>query len=196
MTVAAVAERARVSRATAYRYLVNNDAVTLWAAMPMVNDVAASADTGAGLESSFPKNASPADRAELLVRQRGRWAFEHERELRAILSACLAPDSQVLRKSVLNRGQWIEESLLRHLPDHVSEQERRRLAQALAPLFGSDLVVWARDAADLATDEALDLIAWMARSLVEATLAHPNKGTKPPRSLTPTGGTDLSDRSS
>ncbi|MGH9918517.1 MAG: helix-turn-helix domain-containing protein [Nitrososphaerales archaeon] len=179
MTVTAVAERAGVSRATAYRYLVNNDAVTLWATMPIVNDVAASADTGAGLEAAFPEKASPADRAELLVRQRGGWAFDHERELRAILSACLVPDSQMLRKGVLSRGQWIEESLLRHLPDHVNEKERLRLALALTPLFGSDLVVWARDAADLPTDEALDLIAWMARSLVEATIARAKRGTKP-----------------
>ena len=35
MTVAAVAERAGVSRATAYRYFVSNDAVTVWATRPM-----------------------------------------------------------------------------------------------------------------------------------------------------------------
>jgi Helix-turn-helix domain of resolvase len=35
MTVAAVAERAGVSRATAYRYFVSNDAVTVWATRPV-----------------------------------------------------------------------------------------------------------------------------------------------------------------
>lgn len=52
-------------------------------------------------------------------------------------------------------------------------------ALALTPLFGSDLVVWARDVAALAPEEALDLIAWMARSLVEATLVHAKSRTTP-----------------
>jgi AcrR family transcriptional regulator len=171
MTVAAVAERAGVSRATAYRYLVNNDAVTVWATLPILNDVATSSLGNADTEDPENDDAIPADRAERLVRARGQWAFDHERELRAILAACLAPDSQVLRKNSLSRGQWIEESLLCHLPDYVGELARKRLALSLTPLFGSDLVTWTQDAADLSQDEALDVIAWMARSLVDTTLA-------------------------
>lgn len=71
----------------------------------------------------------------------------------------------------MRRAEWIEASLLRHLPDNVSDDQRRRLAIALTPLFGSDMVVWTADAAELAEDQALELIAWIARPLVEATLA-------------------------
>lgn len=175
MTVAAVAERGGVSRATAYRYFVNNDAVTLWAAMPILTDVATSDDaTGANDPVQAPARLSPAARAEHLVLRRGEWAFEHVQELRAVLATSLSPDSQVkgaFRQGKLRRSQWIEDSLLRYLPDYVTNEQRRRLAAALIPLFGSDMVVWTADAAELSRQEALDVIAWTARSLVETTLA-------------------------
>lgn len=175
MTVTAVAERAGVSRATAYRYFLNNDAVTLWAAMPILTDVATSGDTTAANDSVHPPaRLSPAARAEHLVRRRGEWAFEHVQELRAVLATSLTPDNQAkgaFRQGKLRRGQWIEDSLLRYLPDYVPDEQRRRLSSALIPLFGSDMVVWTADAAELTRDEALDVIAWTARSLVETTLA-------------------------
>jgi AcrR family transcriptional regulator len=75
MTVAAVAERAGVSRATAYRYFVSNDAVTVWATRPM------SAEPGASEMPATPEPepAALGDRAARLVRDQGVWAFEHER---------------------------------------------------------------------------------------------------------------------
>lgn len=173
MTVAAVAERAGVSRATAYRYFVNNDAVTLWAAMPILTD-AATSDGATNDPVQTPARLSPAARAEHLVRHRGEWAFDHVQELRAVLATSLAPDSQAkgaFRQGKLRRSQWIEDSLLRYLPDYVTTEQRHRLAAALIPLFGSDMVVWTADAAELTRKQALDVIAWTARSLVETTLA-------------------------
>ena len=52
----------------------------------------------------------------------------------------------------------------------VTAEHRARLAAALTPLFGSDAVVWARDTAELDQEQALDLMAWIARTLVEATI--------------------------
>lgn len=194
MSVAAVAERAGVSRATAYRYFLNNDAVTLWAAMPILTDVATSDDaTGANDPVQAPARLSPAARAEQLVRRRGEWAFEHVQELRAVLATSLAPDSQAkgaFRQGKLRRSQWIEDSLLRYLPDYVPNEQRRRLISALIPLFGSDMVVWTADAAELTRDEALDVIAWTARSLVETTLAEAratNRRDRRPESATAPG---------
>jgi AcrR family transcriptional regulator len=170
MTVAAVAERAGVSRATAYRYFVSNDAVTVWATRPMsaeprVPDVRAAAE---------PEELG--DRAARLVRDQGVWAFEHERELRALLALSLAPDAGergLSRRGKMSRSQWIEEGLLNHLPESVTEQHRARLAAALTPLFGSDAVVWTQDAAELDQEQSLDVMAWIARTLVEATLRAP-----------------------
>ena len=170
MTVAAVAERAGVSRATAYRYFVSNDAVTVWATRPM------SAEPGAGAIPSTPEPEALGDRAARLVRDQGVWAFEHERELRALLALSLAPDAEqrgVSRRGKMRRSQWIEDGLLNHLPDNITAESRARLAAALTPLFGSDAVVWTQDAAELNQEQALDLMAWIARTLVEATIRNP-----------------------
>jgi len=170
MTVAAVAERAGVSRATAYRYFVSNDAVTVWATRPMT------AGPGGPETPTTSEPEAPGDRAARLVRDHGVWAFEHERELRALLALSLAPDAEqrgMSRRGRMRRAQWIEDGLLKHLPDNITAEDRTRLTAALTPLFGSDVVVWTHDAAELDQEQSLDLIAWIARTLVEATLRDP-----------------------
>lgn len=170
MTVAAVAERAGVSRATAYRYFVSNDAVTVWATRP------ASIQADAPQVPTDTEAQTPGERAARLVRDQGIWAFEHERELRAILALSLAPDAEergLSRRGKMRRSQWIEDGLLKYLPASVTEQQRTRLAAALTPLFGSDAVVWTREAAELDQQQALDIMAWIARTLVEATIRDP-----------------------
>jgi AcrR family transcriptional regulator len=170
MTVAAVAERAGVSRATAYRYFVSNDAVTVWATRPM------SAEPRAAEIPPAPEPEELGDRAARLVRDQGVWAFEHERELRALLALSLAPDAEergLSRRGKMRRSQWIEDGLLTQLPDGITPAHRARLAAALTPLFGSDAVVWTQDAAELDQEQALDVMAWIARTLVEATIRDP-----------------------
>jgi hypothetical protein len=123
--------------------------------------------------AATPEPEALGDCAAQLVRDRGVWAFEHERELRALLALSLAPDAEsrgVSRRGKMRRGQWIEGGLLEQLPDSVTAEHRARLAAALTPLFGSDAVVWTQDAAELDQEQSLDVLAWMARTLVEATL--------------------------
>ena len=60
-----------------------------------------------------------------------------------------------------------------HLPDNITAEHRVRLAAALTPLFGSDAVVWTRDAAELDQEQALNLMAWIARTIVEAAIHDP-----------------------
>jgi hypothetical protein len=45
--------------------------------------------------------------------------------------------------------------------------------RALTPLFGCDAVVWTQDAAELDQQQSLDLMAWIARTLVDATIRDP-----------------------
>jgi hypothetical protein len=141
-----------------------------------------SAEPGAAEMPVTPEPEQPeqpeelGDRAARLVRDQGVWAFEHERELRALLALSLAPDAEergVSRRGKMRRSQWIEDGLLDHLPDNVAPEHRTRLAAALTPLFGSDAVVWTQDAAELDQEQALDLMAWIARTLVEATIRDP-----------------------
>lgn len=164
MTIAAVARRAGVSRATAYRYFINNDAVLLWATRPIVEELRLGDPPEEAEHQDLPS------RAAALVRRAGEWAFDHERELRAVLAVSLQPASANSRQGRMNRDQWIE-TLLADLPEHVSATARGRLAAALTALFGADAILWTRDAAQLPVPEALDTLAWMAHALVTATLS-------------------------
>ena len=168
MTVEAVAARAGVSRATAYRHLLNNDAVLLWATRPDEEMLAPPVPTSGGDES-----ADLADRAEALIRSTAQWAFEHERELRAVLAVSLGEQSAqrgLSRRGRMQRDRWID-GLLSGLPADVAPAPRSRLRAALMPLFGADAVVWTRDVADLSVPEAIDVLVWMARTLVTAVVA-------------------------
>lgn len=171
MTVAAVAERAHVSRATAYRYFNNNEGVLLAATVPP--------DQPRGLTAEdipLPaenENVPVADLAAKLVRDTALWAFEHEAELRAVLALTLAPDSKqhgITRKGITHRASWVQD-LLNALPASVPKSARERLAASLMPLFGADAVVWTTDVAELEHEQAVEVLCWMAQTLTTATIA-------------------------
>jgi len=171
LTVQAAADLAGVSRATAYRYFPSNDAVLMHATMPLLEDASQRLrppDPGTSDDMS-PQDLP--DQASALVRTMGRWAFDHENELRTLLRLSLAPEraTHMPRRGNTNRERWIA-ALLESLPAHVSQAARDRLAVALVPLFGADAVVWSTDIAQLDRDAALDVMAWMAATLVQATL--------------------------
>ena len=169
LTVPAAAELAGVSRATAYRYFPNNDAVVLHATMSLADNPLDDA------EWASPAATSPNDLGDLaadLVRATAAWAFDHETELRTMLRLSLEPERAEVRprRGLTNRGRWIG-ALLDGLPDDVPPGARDRLAAALMPLFGSDAIVWTTDMANLPRDEAIELLVWMARVLIAATIA-------------------------
>lgn len=169
LTVPAVAELAGVSRATAYRYLPNNDSVVLHATMTLADDPLDDTDlVPSAATSQHELDARSAD----LVRAKANWAFEHETELRTMLRLSLEAERDQVkpRRGLTNRGHWIA-ALLEDLPSDVPQHARDRLANALVPLFGSDAIVWTTDMADLPREQAIDLLAWMAQVLVKATLA-------------------------
>jgi AcrR family transcriptional regulator len=165
MTVQAVAERAGVSRATAYRHFGSNDAVALNATLPAPGDPYNDPDWA----YTRPRAGDgPADRIAAVVRGMAEWAFEHERELRTILALSLQPDAVergFARTGKTNRAHWID-AALEELPPTVSRADRRRLHAALLPLFGADAVVWTTDIAALERKQAIDQLAWTARTLV------------------------------
>ena len=171
LTVQAAADRAGVSRATAYRYFPNHDAVLVHATMPLVDS--------ASLQPP-PPNLSPPDnetpqglpgQAATLVRTMGQWAFHHEHELRTFMRLSLEPQraDSINRRASTNRDSWIA-TLLEGLPAHVPKEARDRLSVALTPLFGADAVIWTTDIAQVDHETALDVMAWMAAALVQATL--------------------------
>jgi len=167
LTVPAAAKLAGVSRATAYRYFPNNDAVVLHASMSLADDPLTD------LDWAPPTATSPSElgaRAAELVRVTAGWAFDHETELRTMLRLSLGPEWQNVlpRRGLTNRGRWIA-ALLDGLPSEVQPAARERLAVALIPLFGSDAVVWTTDMAHLTRDQAVEVLVWMAQALIAAT---------------------------
>ena len=168
LTVPAAAERAGVSRATAYRYFPNNDSVVLHATMSLTDNPLDDADWASSAVASPDELGA---RAADLVRATATWAFDHETELRTMLRLSLTPEREEVkpRRGLTNRGRWIG-ALLEGLPGDVPPAARERLAAALIPLFGSDAVVWTTDMAELPRDEAIELLAWMARVLIAATV--------------------------
>lgn len=173
LTVQALADQTGVSRATVYRYFPSNTSVALNATMPLT-DNPLNDPSWSYQNKDFQKlsKLDVAERAGALVRVMGEWAFDHERELRTVLALSLNPDSVrkgLTRKDRTNRHRWIT-SLLADLPPEVNLADRERLAQSLTPLFGADAVVWVTDVAQLDREKSLDLLQWMAKSLVQATL--------------------------
>lgn len=169
LTVPGVAKLAGVSRATAYRYFPNNDVVVVQATAQLADNPL---DDNAWAPSTDVAPRELSARAADLVRATGAWAFDHETELRTFLRLSLDParEHETPRRSLTNRGRWID-NLLEGLPHDVPLDARDRLARALIPLFGSDAVVWTKDMAELSREEAIELLAWMAQVLVEATVA-------------------------
>ncbi|MCX4909020.1 TetR/AcrR family transcriptional regulator [Streptomyces sp. NBC_00878] len=167
VTVQTVAARTGISRATIYRYFPSTADLVIHAAAPAADDPLT--------DPSWPyaPKSVPEDlpgRAAALVRAAGEWAFDRENQLRALLRVSLEPDSaeQGLTRRT-DRQRWIA-GLLDGLPEEVPASARHRLAASLAGLFGSDAVVWTTDMARLERAEALDTLAWMAETLVRATL--------------------------
>lgn len=171
LTVPAVAELAGVSRATAYRYLPSNEAVLMHATMPLVEDGARRLQAPDPDTFDVSTSQDLPDQAAALVRTMAAWAFDHENELRTLLRLSLAPEraGDIPRRGNTSRDLWIA-NLLEGLPAHVSQAARDRLAVALVPLFGADAVVWSTDIAQVDQDTAVDVMAWMAATLVRATI--------------------------
>jgi hypothetical protein len=143
----------------------------LHATMPLLEDAVQRLNQPDPQSGQDDTDAALPEQASALVRTMGEWAFDHENELRALLRLSLAPEraGTVPRRGSTNRDTWIA-TLLEGLPDHVPQPARDRLAISLVPLFGSDAVVWSTDIAQVDRETALEVLAWMAATLIQATL--------------------------
>jgi len=164
-TVEQAAERAAISRTTAYRYFPNQRALLI-AGYPEL-----------GARSLIPGDlpADPAARLEIVLEALSRQILEHEAELRATLRLSLespAPDKHELP---LRRGRaivWIEDALA-PLAEFMSSSAVHRLALAIRATFGIEALVWLTDVAGLSREEAVDLMRSSARTLLRSA---PNGG--------------------
>jgi AcrR family transcriptional regulator len=161
-TVAAVAERADVGRATAYRYFPTQEALLL--ETTFLGD----SETLRSLPELTREGDDPAEGVAEAVRRGAEWTLEREARLRMVLRASLDPAGETTRPA---RRRGYIEALLEPVADQLSPAAHERLTGALTLLFGVDPIVSLADNSDIPREQIPDVLAWTARRLVDAALA-------------------------
>lgn len=157
------AERARVSRTTAYRYFPNQQALLI-ATVPDL-------DVASLLPDPAPED--PAPRLAAVVDALARSAVRHEPELRAQLRASLQPGGAARDDLPLRTGRaigWIEEALM-PLRGRMRERDLRRLVLAIRCSVGIEPLVWLTDVARVSREEAVEIMCSSADGLLRSALA-------------------------
>jgi AcrR family transcriptional regulator len=159
-TVADVAERADVGRATAYRYFPTQEALLL--------ETTFLGDSSAlrALPELVEDISDPAERLAEAVRRGAVWTLGREAQLRAILRMSLEPGNTT---RPARRRHYIGE-LLSDVKVRLPAEDYARLAGAITLLFGIDPIVSLRDNGDLSPEQIPEVLAWVARAVVQAAL--------------------------
>jgi AcrR family transcriptional regulator len=168
-TVAQAAARARVSRATAYRYFPTQEALLV--ELAVTPGVARVEEMLADLSSEDVEQ-----RLLLLLDTFGPLVIAEEDQLRQALWVYLDtwlrsrrhPDTELPAVREGRRMRWLDHVLepLAGMP----EAHKRRLRAALALTLGIDSVVIMKDVCGLNDDEALAVLRWVAMVLLGAAL--------------------------
>lgn len=167
-TVEMAAERARISRTTAYRYFPSQAAL-LAEAHPEIATV-----------SLLPPDP-PGDvgaRLDLVVARVTDLVRETEAQQRTMLRLSLEADSPGSQLLLLRQGRvigWLSEALS-PLVDDIGPAAVDTLAVAIRSAIGIEAYVWLTDVAGVAPDNAVAVMRWTAHSLLETT----RRGSLPP----------------
>jgi AcrR family transcriptional regulator len=154
------AERAGISRTTAYRYFPNQRSLLL-AAQPQIQP-----DTL--LPADAP--ADPKARLDVFMAAFTRYNFDWEPQLRTALRLSLEPGAS---KPVLRRGRaigWIEDALA-PLRDSRPDTDVHQLAIAIRSATGIESLIWLLDIAGLTRAEAAETVRRTAQAQLDAALA-------------------------
>ena len=166
-TIEQAAERAGVSRTTAYRYFPSQ-ATLLAAAHPEI------------VTTSLLSATAPTDvgaRLEIVVAQVTELVVDTEPQQRTMLRLSLDPGGG-RGELLLRQGRvigWLEEALA-PLADDVGRDGVHRLAIAIRSAIGIESYVWLTDVAGLSPTDAVQTMRWTARSLLDAA----QRGSLPP----------------
>ena len=161
-TVEQAADRAQISRTTAYRYFANQRAL-LVALYPEIN-------TTSLLGDDAP--ADPAQRLECVIQRLTQQVVDHEHELRAQLRLSLDPSTVDPEQLPFRKGRaigWIEDALV-PLKEQMTAREIHRLALAIRATTGIEALVWLTDIAGLTSAAAAELMRSSAQALLRDVL--------------------------
>jgi AcrR family transcriptional regulator len=162
-TVEQAAAAASISRTTAYRYFPNQRSLL----------VAAHPETEA---SSLLGESPPGDgetRFAAAVEALTDLVVETEPALRSMLRLSLEPDAGQRDDLLLRQGRaigWLQEALA-PLRDRLADAAMRRLVLATRAACGIEALVWLTDVAGLSREEAVEVMRWSARALLERALS-------------------------
>ena len=178
-TVEQAADRASISRTTAYRYFPNQRAL-LVAVYPEIT-------TASLLDADAPTD--PSQRLELVIERLTHQVVEHEPELRAQLRLSLDACPTDSDKLPFRKGRaigWIKDALA-PLREQMTAREVHRLALAIRATTGIEALVWLTDVAGLRAPDAQELMRSSARALLrDALRGHPPAPANiSPRSTSP-----------
>lgn len=161
-TVERTADRAAISRTTAFRYFPNQRLLLL-ATYPQLSEPSL-LQPGAGDD--------PEARLEAVTLEFTRQVLEYEPELRAQLHLALEPGPRQPGELPLRTGRgiaWIEEALAPLAP-RVRKRDLHRLALAIRATLGVEALVWLTDIAGISREEAVDIMRSSARTLLRAAM--------------------------
>jgi hypothetical protein len=162
-TVEGAAEKASISRTTAYRYFPNQRAL-LVAAHPETA-------TPSLLPEGAPDDA--ASRLDIVVGAFTRMIRDSEAQQRTMLRLSLEADPVERAQLPLRQGRaikWIEEALA-PLREEMSQADVHRLTLAIRSATGIEALAWLTDIGGLSRDDAIELMRWSARALLQSALA-------------------------
>ena len=162
-TVEQAADRAAISRTTAYRYFPNQR-MLLAATYPEIEELSL-------LGASPP--ADPTARLEVATERFTRLVLEHEPELRTQLRLSLEPTPPGEDALPLRQGRaigWIKDALA-PLSERMPEPEIHRLVLAIRATLGIEALVWLTDIAGLSREQAVEIMGASARTLLRAAIA-------------------------
>lgn len=181
-SVAEVADAARISRATAYRYFPSREA--LLAEAPLDDEQPTPESLFAGDATTDP--VARLDKAEAAMH---RATFANPAQYRAMLARLLASADRNADHGDGRRALPVRQNRRTALIDAALEPARRRfdratyekLRAALALVFGTESMIVFRDVLGLDPAAARRVKQWAIRALVEAALADSTKGARPRR---------------
>ncbi|MEA2348560.1 MAG: hypothetical protein QOG62_2347 [Thermoleophilaceae bacterium] len=161
-TVTLAAERADVSRATAYRYFPTQEALLL------ATEYLGDSEALRILPELAHEIDDPAERIAEAVRRGAVWTLGRESRLRAILRVSLDPASGAARPA--RRREYIRQ-LTASFAGELAPEAYEGLVGSLTLLFGIDPIVAIRDNSSVPASQIPDLLAWTARAVVSSALA-------------------------
>ena len=162
-TVERTADRAEVSRATAFRYFPNQRAL-LVATYPQLEEPSLLGSAA---------NEDPIARLEAVTEELARQILEYEPELRTHLRLSLEPAPTQSDELPLRQGRaigWIEDAL-RPLRGRIPARDLRRLALAIRATLGIEAMVWLTDVGGVSREQAIDIMRSSARRLLRSAIS-------------------------